>query len=349
VQSFFWRRLDDLQVIYRYQSHIGRVQPDQASIPVLFLQPLPPETDNPLAGMFRADGFSEIYTYTVTDISNEAALALSEVVEQLMTRYYPQQERLIVVGCGDGGVLGRRYVTFGGYERVAFLFTLGSSHRHSQLAYLRGSIFELREGVEEPPPVAAPALDKTIQVNIYSELLMNSLDRMDQGVHLPDAVNMALPLGQEALCRDVLTYNALRQYLQGALWVVTVRLHSLHMHGPPGERMTGPFCFEVNGWRAPFDGVFRVPIGTRFDFDPARTLLGTIIFPLTQMGRAVNIGFRLKGLGPLSGQRRKLFTSLHTPLREASISEHVLQDSLGSEVGIQVYCDRPDSLIQNRL
>lgn len=348
MQPFFWRRLDDLQVIHRYQSHIGRVQPDPASIPVLFLQTLPPETGNPLAGMFRADGFTEIYAYTVTDISNEAALALFEVIEQLM-RMYPEQERLIVVGCGDGGVLGRRYVTLGGYERVAFLFTLGSLHRHSQLAYLRGSIFELRDGMEEPPPVAAPALDKTIQVNVYSELLMNSLDRKGQGVHLPDAVNMALPLGQEALCRDVLTYNALRQYLQGALWVVTVRLHSLYMHGSPDGEKTGPFCFEVNGWRAPFDGVFRVPIDTRFDFDPARTLLGTIIFPLTQLGRAVDIDFRLKDLGPLNGKRRKLFTSLHTPLREASVSEHLLQDSLGSEVGIQVYCDRPDSLINTEL
>ena len=303
---------------------------------------------NPLAGMFRADGFTEIYAYPVTDVSNEAALELADSVEQLMAMYHPHQARLILVGCARGGMLGRRYVMLGGYERVAFLFTMGSSHRYSQLAYLRGTIFEPRDGADEPPPVAAPALDKTIQVNIYSELSAEGADRVGYGAHLPDAANMALPVGAEALCRDVLTYHAMRQYLQGALWVVTVRLQSLEMQGPPQETITGPFCFEVNGWRAPFDGVFRVPTGQRFEFDPARTLLGTIIFPLTQMGRAVDIDFRLKDLSPPSGRRRKLFTSLHTPLREGVVSEHRLQDSLGSEVGIQVCCNRPLPLLKDQ-
>ena len=127
--QFYWRRLDGHQAIYRYQSQIGRVPPDLSSIPILFLLSPPPDMGNPLAGMFRADGFTEIYAYPVTDVSNEAALELADSVEQLMAMYHPHQARLILVGCARGGMLGRRYVMLGGYERVAFLFTMGSSHR----------------------------------------------------------------------------------------------------------------------------------------------------------------------------------------------------------------------------
>jgi hypothetical protein len=82
----------------------------------------------------------------------------------------------------------------------------------------------------------------------------------------------------------------------------------------------------------------------RFELNPEHALLGTLTFPMMAVGRAVDIDFRLKDLSSRGGQRRKLLTSLHTPLRAGLISEHVLQDSLGSELGIQVRCDRPRTL-----
>jgi hypothetical protein len=347
VQSYFWKRLAADQDFYRYQQHLGDSPANPGAVPVIFLQPLPPELATAMAEMFWADGFNDIYVYMVKAIDNEAALILGEAIEWLMHAYHPEQQRIVLVGSFTGGLLARRYVAFGGYERVAYLFTLGSQHHYSQLAYLRGSIFESREGAEEPPPVAAPALDDTVQVNIYSELAVASSERVNQFIHLPDAVNISLPLGEEALCRDRLTYQAMRGYLQGSLWLITVRLKSLEMRGGvEANTRTGPFCFEVNGWRAPFDGVLRVPLEKRYEFDPARTLLGTLMFPLTAAGRAVDIDFRLKDLSPRTQQRRKLLTSLHTPLHQDLVSEHVLQDSLGSEVGIQVRCDRPRPVLE---
>ncbi len=315
-------------------------------MPVLFLQPPPLEAGSSLAGMYLEDGFTAIYAYPVQGTDTEAALGLADAVEWLMTTQHPQWQRLVMVGCVTGGVLGRRYLMLSGYERVAYLFTVGSSHRYSPLAYLRGTIFEPRDGSDEPPPVAAPALDDTVMLNIYSEGLGAGAAQAEHGVHLPEAINVGLPLGPEALCRDVLTYRAMRRHLQGQFWLVTVRLKSLVMQGAQEQERTGPFCFEVNGWRAPFDGAFRVPVGVLYEFDPARTLLGTVTFPLTEMGRAVDIDFRLKDLSPVSGRRRKLSTSLHTPLRDDLVSEHVLQDSLGSEVGIQVCCQRPRSVLE---
>ncbi len=346
MQSYFWRRLTPEQPLFRYHPSRGDLTVDPDAQPVLFLHPQLPEAVTSFAEMFRADGFSEIYVYTVGNVDNIAALDLGEVVELLMTSYYPQQQRLVLIGCLEGGLLARRYAAFGGDQRVSYLFTLGTRHNYSQLAYLRGSIFESREGADEPPPVAAPSMDETVQVNIYSEMARTNPD-IPGPVHLPDAVNSSLPLGEEALCRDRLTYQAMRQYLQGSLWLVTVRLQSLEMRGgDSADGRTGAFCFEVNGWRAPVDGVLRVPLGTRFDFDPSRIVLGTVMFPLTSVARAVDIDFRLKDLSPRAQKRRKLLTSLHTPLRADLVSEHVLLDSLGSEVGIQVRCERPRPVLE---
>jgi len=347
VLSPQWRRLDDAQAFYRYQPYMGESEIGTASPPVVFLNPLPVETNNPLAELFWADGFLALYSYATPTDDDETARRLGQDINQLLATQHPAEERVILVGCAGGGLLGRRYVMLGGSLRVAYLFTLGSAHNFSQLAYLGESIFEPYEVVERVRALAPSNLDHTVQVNIYSELLAASPEAMGQGVHLPDAVNVALPIGHEALCRDELTYRVMHQYLLGEQWLVTVRLQSLNMHGDGEDASTGPFCFEVNGLRAPFDGAFRVPLDRRFTFEPARTLLGTLTFPLTAAGRAVDIDFRLKDLSPQRGQRRKLLTSLHTPLRAGVLSEHLLQDSLGSEVGIQVRCDRPQPILEN--
>ncbi|GEM_PF-6440768 len=346
MQSSGWRRLDSSHAIYRYQPRLGAEAADSARMPVLFLHPLPPEAGSPLAEWYRQDGFTAIYAYPVTGTDNAAALKLDEAITWLMTTHHARHSRLILVGCASGGVLGRRYVMLGGQERAAYLFMLGSSHRYSALAYLRGTIFEAGDNADEPPPIITPNLGDTVMVNIYSEGLGAGPNFPEQEVHLTEAVNLSLPLGQEALCRDTLTYQEMRRFLQGQLWLVTVRLQSLEMRGPETETHTGPFCFEINGWRAPFDGVLRMPLGKYYEFNPGHALLGTLPFPLTQMGRAVDINFRLKDLSPPRLPRRKLLASLHTPLRAGAVSEHVLQDSLGSEVRIQVRCDRPEPVLE---
>jgi hypothetical protein len=344
VHSFYWKQLPDQPALHRYEQHLSGPQINPEATPVLFLQPLPPETGNPLAELFREDGFTAIYAYTVTHTNTEAALALGETIDWLLAQHPNGEQRVVMVGCASGGLLGRRYLMLGGTQHVAYLFTLGSAHNYSQLAYLRGTIFEGRAGADEPPPVAAP-MDHTVLVNIYSELKRRTPGEV---VHLPDAVNVALPLGEEALCRDRLTYEEIRRYMQGALWLVTVRLQKLIMRGGAmADDLTGPFCFEINGWRAPFDGVFRVPVDSPFEFDPTRTRLGTLTFPLTASGYAVDIDFRLKDLTSRLETRRKLLTSLHTPLRAGLMSEHVLQDSLGSEVCIQVRCDQPKPVLDS--
>ncbi len=343
MDSLHWRRLDPGQAFYSYQPQFGDEGGAAARPPVIFLQPQPLERGSALADLFREDGFADIYAYAVHETGDRAAQALGQGVDWLLAERHANHQRVILVGCGSGGLLGRRYVLRGGCARVAFLFTLGSAHRLSLLSYLSDSVFESQIDGEEPL-VTAPHLGDTVMVNIYSDLAAAGPAGGGPGVHLPDAVNLALPVSGEALCRDRTAYEHMRSYLSGDLWLVTVRLRSLLMQGEAEDGYTGPFCFEVNGWRAPLNGVFRVPLERRFELNPEHALLGTLTFPMTAVGRAVDIDFRLKDLSSRGGQRRKLLTSLHTPLRAGLISEHVLQDSLGSELGIQVRCDRPRTL-----
>lgn len=311
-------------------------------MPVVFLQPLPLETGTALADMFWADGLTAIYALNIRDTGVRAAEAVGDTIAWLLRKYHPNHDRVILVGCADGGALGYRYVIQGGYQRTAFLFMGGSHPAHSQLAALPAEIFERNAALPQAEPAAVPLPGQTVVVNLYSNQAGTGYRPEQVFTAMPDAVNMALPMEEEAVCRDALTYRAIRQYLSGQLILVTVGLQNLMMRGAVGANgHTGPFCFEVNGQRVPFDGVFRVALEAAHTFDPALTLLGTLAFPITDAGYAVNIDFRLKDLAPAVGQRRKLLTSLHTPLRDGLVSEHTLQDSLGSVVGIQVRCERP--------
>lgn len=342
MQSFSWHQVAEQPGLVQYRSGmLGEAAAPAERPPVLFVNPMPPETVSPLAAQYHADGFTAVYSYHATAEDDAAVQALAAVVAWLLAQH-PAYSRLIMIGCVGGGALARRYLLLGGEPYVAFLFMLGSAHRFSQLAYLPEAVFSPGEAVD-PLPLrldgSVSTLNKPVQVNLYSDLAVIPTPLLE------DAVNAALPVGEEALCRDVVTYRAMRRYLQGAWWVVTVQLASLLMRGPESETRTGPFCFEVNGVRAPFTGVFRLPLNTRFDFDPAQTPLSTVKFPLTAAGRAVDIEFRLKNLSRRGAQRRKLSTTLHTPLREDLLSEHVLQDSLGSELGIYLSCCRPTPVL----
>ncbi|MBN2471306.1 MAG: hypothetical protein JXN59_11320 [Anaerolineae bacterium] len=348
MHSYHWKRLGERQTLYRYEPYWQGGAPDPAVMPVLFLQPLPPETITPLAEMFREDGLVALYTCVIRDTDSVTAKTLENTLAWLLRTYHPRHKQVIVVGCAGGGVLGYRFVMQGGYARVAFLFTVGSQHRHTQLSALGEAFFEGRMTRTGPLTGAAPIPGQTIIANLCSARMASRLGPENRLVHLPEAVNEILPLEEEALCRDSATYEIMRKYLAGDRLLVHVCLETLQMRGQPidGER-TGPFCFEVNGHRAPFDGVLRVPLEIAYTFDPARTLLGTLAFPYSASGRSVNIDFRLKDLSSQSdGQRRKLLASLHAPLRAGGVSEHMLQDSLGSTVGIQVRCERPQSVLE---
>ncbi|MBN1963914.1 MAG: hypothetical protein JW910_04675 [Anaerolineae bacterium] len=345
MQSFTWHRLEAASTLYRYQPHLGAVSAPAGHVPVLLVHPLPPETGSALAAMFYADGLTELYTHQVRGVDDAAADELARVVEVLLAAH-PGQVRVVLVGCAAGGTLARRYLLQGGFSRTAYLFTLGSAHRYSPLICLRDSVVEPYAVPVDLPELCGTSFDGTVIVNLYSETMRQDPDEPGFGMLLPEAINVGVPLPQEALCRHAATYRVLRQHLAGQYWLVAVRLQGLTMRGPASDDRTGPFCFEVNGQRVPFDGVFSVPVDEPFAFDPAMTPLGTLTFPLTQWGRAADIDFRLKDLAPRRGPRRKLLTSLHVALGPDTVSEHVLQDSQGSEIRIQVRCDRPPSLIE---
>lgn len=351
LSSPSWQLLSEDRPVYRYVPPADAVAA-AGRMPVLFLHAAPHTAWEPFAERFTDDGFGDLYALQMSADSDRAALLLGDLVEWLLATRHPDQGHLIIVGCQAGGLLARRYVMLGGYERAAYLFTLGSAHRYSPLAYLRATIFESSPGTDEPPPLAVPSLSQTIIVNLYGDATLPTPGAPQgdpsEGVYLPEAINVGLPLAGDALCRDVLVYQEIRHHLQQALWLVTVRLMSLNMRGQADIKRTGPFCFEINQRRAPFDGAFRVPVGENIDFE-APPLLATLPFPLKDEGRAVKIDFRLKDLSPMRtlatetqrpAPRRKLVASLHTPLRDGVVNEQLLQDSLGSEIGIQMACCR---------
>lgn len=334
--------------LYRYQRHFAATPPDTAQSPVLLVHPLPPETGSALAQHFLADGLTELYTFQVAAVDDTHAAALRDAIDWLLETHYPGQEQVVLIGCVTGGALARRYVLQGGHRRAAYLFLIGTAHEYSPLAGLPTTVFTpYQDRVDVPVCAGTACFDQTVIVNLYSETMLRDPDAPGYGVHLPEAINVGVPLQPEALCRHLASYRVLRHHLRGQYWRVSVRLQALTMRAAAADGTIAPFCFEVNGQRAPFDGAFTVQVGTPYTFDPASTPLGTLTVPLTQSGRAADIAFRLKDLGTQRAHRRKLLTSLHIALGPDRISEHVLQDSRGSEIHIQVRCDQPPAFLPN--
>lgn len=344
-----WEHVETDCSLLSYQSVMNVVSGNAERMPVIFVHAAaPPELCTPLAAHFAADGFTHIYLCNKVGDAEDVVDMIARAVDWLLHTKAPQFERVVLVGMGESSANARLYMLQGGHEHVAFCFLLGGTHEYTLFSMLEDSFYDpYKERVPESIKVM-PRLHHTMMVHIIAGLAGgNGYDREPR--YLPEAVNVSLALDEDGLLQGGSTYEVIRQCLLGRVWLVTIRLRRLLMRrseAKQAQHVSGAFCFQINGHPTPFDGVFQVPVDASFDFDPDRVLLGTLARPLGAGGPALDIDFRLKDLSPRDGRRRQLITSLHTPLRDGLVAEHVLIDGFGSALGIEVRCEQPIAAIE---
>ncbi len=342
-----WLPIQEKTSLFRYVGEENR--PPLVTMPVVMVHGVlsSHRTWNQMAEHFWNDGFEYIYATNVADLEDglsvdDAVTPFAETVEWLLSNVHPQHSKLILVGHSIGGVVARRYVEYhGGFERVLFLFSLAGPHKGSLLSHLsRMAIFRSTFGDsgDEDGGRAVPTnfADRFVMVNIYGESDGAKFDGVVNAVDLPEAVNVGLKLSHTQLNKGDQAYNVIRQFLLGQKWVVRVLLRSMRMLVPNDSEDAGAFYFEIEGQRAPFDGVFQPRAGRLYEFTDL-TPLGTFAYPMGARV-AADIRFRLREVSRAGPVRRTLYAILHVPLVEQGVIEHTMQDNFGSEINLTIHC-----------
>jgi hypothetical protein len=280
-----------------------------------------------------------------------AVAQLREVVEWIIAQYEPGT-RMVLIGHSTGGVLARRYVLkLEGENPILYLFSLGSPHTRTHFSYQvfvpsedlspeNGSSTSMR--VVRTPEVPR----ETFVVNIFGNAVGPDFDGTVHGVILPEAVNIVLPVGHVELKHDERLMEEITACLRGERFRMQLYLKSLHMHTQDEDGMVGPFYFEINGMRSPFDGIFQAEVDYFYTFDENSTPLATLAYPMEQ--RLVSTVFRLKDLSRARPVRRRLFAKLLDSLSDDEMSIHELQDNEGSRIALRVHSQLMPALLNHR-
>lgn len=350
-----WDTVQSDLAIFHYRS--GSNRPVATQIPVLLLHgPMTSHrTWDTLGSFLSKQGFAHVYAADIADVQMGASLRpaiahLREVVDWIIGQYQPGT-RMVLVGHSTGGVLARRYLLkIEGTNPILYLFTLGSPHTRTHFSY---QVFVPSEELSPDGDSSAsmrvvrtPEVPReTFVVNIFGNAVGPDFDGTVHGVILPEAVNITLPLGHSELKHDDRVMEEIAACLRGERYRMQLFLQSLHMHTQDEDGMVGPFYFEINGMRSPFDGIFKAEADHLYTFDDNSTPLATLAYPMEQ--RLVSTVFRLKDLSRARPVRRRLFAKLLDSLRDDELSIHELQDNEGSRIALRVHSQQMPALLNN--
>lgn len=132
--------------------------------------------------------------------------------------------------------------------------------------------------------------------------------------------------------------------LRGERYRVQLHLDSLTMKAADMDGRVGPFYFEVEGSRSPFDGVFQAVVDHQYQFDDHNTPLFTLAYPTSQT--SCSLVFRLKDKSRSRPVRRRLFARILVALDEQKMVIHEMQDSEGSKIVLRICCERMPPLVE---
>jgi hypothetical protein len=110
--------------------------------------------------------------------------------------------------------------------------------------------------------------------------------------------------------------------------------------------MVGPFYFEVNGMRSPYEGIFQAVADHYYDFGDNTIPLATLAHPIDQS--LVSTVFRLKDGSRTRAVRRRLFAKLLDSLGNDQLIIHEMQDSEGSKITLRIRTQRVPALLNSR-
>ena len=340
--------------IFQYR-HVTQ-RPVATQIPVLLLHgPMTSHRTWDTLGSFLSNqGFSHVYAPDIDLVQMGASLRpalaqLREVIAWILAQHDPGT-RMVMIGHSTGGVLARRYLLkLEGENPILYLFSLGSPHTRTHFSYqvfVPSEELASQNGSLEPRVVRTPEVPReTFVVNIFGNAVGPDFDGTVHGVILPEAVNITLPLSHVELKHDDRVMDEILACVRGERYRMQLFLKSLHMHTPDEDGMVGPFYFEINGMRSPFDGIFQAEAEHLYTFDDNSTPLATLAYPMEQ--RLVSTVFRLKDLSRVRPVRRRLFAKLLDSLSDDELSVHELQDNEGSKIALRVHSQQMPALIKS--
>lgn len=344
-----WHNVDETLALFRYNTEF---EGTGAAVPVLMLHgPMTSHrTWDTLATYLCANGMDNIYAVDIDDaymtgaLQKDAIYFIGEVVRWLV-EHHPEEKQLVFIGHSTGGVLARRYLHRGEYnDRIAYLFSLASPHQQTYFSHIvyvppedeatDGSMSYVRTA--DIPP-------KTFLVNIFGSKLGAGFDGTIRGVYLPEAVNYVANTGHSEIKynNDVLT--EILACLRGKRLRLQLYLDSLSMKVADLDGRAGPFYFEIDGKRSPFDGVFQAVVDHQYQFDESNTPLFTLAYPIDQT--SCTLVFRLKDRSRTRTVRRRLFAKILVALQDGQTVLHEMQDSEGSSVTLRLRCQQMPALI----
>ncbi|HLA45072.1 MAG TPA: alpha/beta fold hydrolase, partial [Aggregatilineales bacterium] len=263
-----WESINTDLSLYRYLGDPNRAK--NVCCPVLMLHgPMTSHRTWDVMGSFLAEvGIHDIYAADITDVQMGASLRgatdfLRQAVDWILGQYTPDV-RLMLIGHSTGGVLARRYLLkTPDVSRISYVFTLGSPHPRTHFSYT--VYVPPEEDIRETPHflpgsslVQTPDIPQdTFIINILGNAAGPYFDGTINGVFLPEAVNLVMPLQHAQLKYDDRVKSEILSCLKGERFRMQIFLESLYMRTPDQDGIVGPFYFEVNGMRTPYDGILQ--------------------------------------------------------------------------------------------
>ncbi len=315
---------------------------------------------------------------------------IAQAIQILLEQRHNDVLHVVMIGHGTGGIVAYRFwQRFDDEARISYLFMLGAPHSQTTFPWLREQIVRRDPSITPASRdmTYSPAVDfskvralqgpsSTVLINIWGDrvspdfhgvaggwrstltlegMIMQAVgptnDGMVRGLHLPEAVNMAVPLrlrmGHKDLNKDSRVGEAILACLRGEYFQVKLKLVGLRLRGEDHDGYSGPVAFEINGNRMPPDSIFHGLTERLYLFEEHVPPICTLCYPIEENSGTITL--HLKDLSEQLGRRRRMFARLHIPLRASDSTTHTMQDSEGSDFIWRVVCQRMPIALQDPL
>ncbi len=351
-----WQSVDGELALYRYAG--PQPQPfNQAPIVMLHGPMTSHRTWDAMAAHLWQQGFGALYAIDIPDIQSGGSLRnatkhLLRVMHALLQAHDLSQD-FVLIGHSTGGVLARRFL-FKHPEvapHIAYLFTLASPHTRTHFSYRvyvppEEDTAHEKTSTGSSSAVLTPDIPReTFIVNFCGNAVGPFYDATVRGVFLPEAANHVMLLHHADFKQAPLVLEEISACLRGERYRMQLFLHSLYMKTPDQGEMVGPFYFEINGIRTPFDGIFQAVAEHEYLFDESSTPLATLAHPPGQS--LTSTVFRLKDQAKGRPVRRRLFAKLLVSLREDENTLHEMQDNEGSKITVRIHTQQMPRLLDD--
>ncbi|MFP4322325.1 MAG: esterase/lipase family protein [Anaerolineales bacterium] len=350
-----WHVVRGELALYRYAG--PHTAPAHAQAPIVMLHgPMTSHrTWDVMAAYLWENGFGALYAIDIPDIQNGGSLR-NATKHLLKVMYFLLEEHrltrdFVLIGHSTGGVLARRFL-FKHPEiapHIAYLFTLASPHTRTHFSY-RVYVPPETENTEKvgtgSSSVVTPDIPhNTFILNFFGNAVGPFFDGTVRGVFLPEAANQMLLLQHADFKQASIVLEEILACLYGKRYRMQIFLHSLYMKTPDQGELVGPFYFEINGIRTPFDGIFQAVAEHEYLFDESSTPLATLSYP---PGNAlVSTVFRLKDQSKARPVRRRLFAKLLVSLADDENTLHEMQDNEGSKITVRIHTQAMPCLVND--